>query len=93
MTETMLTRMARAMAYAWYLDDFEPEEAKKASDSEWSEFVPIARAALEAIYEPSEAMLEGASQNGPDTNNGPFSYDDARNVWRDMTAAILQGEA
>lgn len=80
MTETMLTRMARAIAEEDGQVDPEP-------------YIPAAKAALEAIYEPSEAMLEVASRNGPDTNNGPFSYDDARTVWRDMTASILQGEA
>lgn len=89
MTDAMLTRMARAIHHK-FIDD-ESWEQLDESDVSWWEVV--AKAALEAIYEPSEDMLEVASRSGPDTNNGPFSYDDARTVWRDMTAAILQGEA
>lgn len=54
----MLEKMARAMACDWYLSDFEPEEAKRFSDLEYEDFMGPAKAALRAIREPDDAMME-----------------------------------
>lgn len=53
----MLERAARAMAYDWFLNDFEPEEAMKCVDRDWVDFESGARAALLAIREPDEVMI------------------------------------
>jgi hypothetical protein len=82
--ETMLGRMAEAIYRAPRGDDW-----ARAAQYERDVCFSIAKAALLAIREPSEKQMDRACEIGPDTNNGPFSYDDARTVWVSMVNSIL----
>lgn len=53
----------------------------------------LARAVLMAVRDPGDGPLDAACDVGPDTNNGVFSYDDARTVFTAMIDAILNERA
>lgn len=87
MTETMLTRMARAMAYEWASSDHEEPEALALAEEDWPEWVGVAKAALEAIREPETEVLRAMdAESYPDSG----SY----TKWTaGIDAILLQGEA
>jgi hypothetical protein len=57
------------------------------ADMEASTSAPEGEAWRTVPVEPTEAMLDAACENGPDTPAGRFDYSDARNVWQTMLAA------
>jgi hypothetical protein len=57
------------------------------------DLMECARAALEAIRSPSDKSLDAMCENGPDMNDGPFSYAAAQEVWEAGIRAILQERA
>ncbi len=58
-------------------------------DPKGGSFSRAAYAAIEAMREPTNPMLDAACSVGPDTNHGPFDYDSARAVYRAMISAAL----
>jgi hypothetical protein len=52
MTETMLRKVAGALAVQWYCHPDESEDSKAEAATQWKGFENMARAALEAIREP-----------------------------------------
>lgn len=89
MTETMLERMARAMSYSWSTRMGLKSERVWAAQS--SAFIGDAKAALQAIREPSVSMLNVTSHVDLDFAAEP-SINDAR-IWRAGVDAILSGDA
>lgn len=91
---TMLERMAWRMAYEWAAGDFEERDARLIADIEWIEWADIARAALEAIREPSDAVEAAAYDTDYDWGPGGTGPEmTAAICWRTMIDAILEGEA
>lgn len=102
---TMLERAARAAAYAWYKDDFEHEDALRAAENEWGDFVVIARAVLMAVRgdAPTKAMAESKARDDegeflPVCDLLDFSGENKtrtvlRQAWVDGIDAILKGDA
>lgn len=82
-TMTTLERVARAMAHAWYLNDFEPDEAAALASRDFDDFLEPVRAALEAMREPSEDVKWTAFE---DVRRG-------KDGWEAMIDAILSGDA
>lgn len=57
----MTERVARAICKAHYIyDDYNEEEAQRAADNEWVDWCVEARAAIEAMREPTGEMLLAA---------------------------------
>lgn len=77
---TMLEKMARAMAYKWFIGDFEPDVASVMAGEDVAEWVPIARAALQAIRDAAQ------TDEGHKLLNDALDWD--RNADQDMTAMI-----
>jgi hypothetical protein len=50
----------------------------------------MARAAIEEMRLPTEAMKNAACEVGPDTNSGQFDHDDASAVYTAMIDAALK---
>ena len=75
---TPLERAARALCSL----DGNPENATMEGKPLWQDYLPEARAVVEAIREPSAAML-AADPTGP---SGSFFPED---VWRAMINALL----
>ncbi len=48
-----------------------------------------ARAIIATMRHPSEWMICGGALVGPDTNQGDFSFDDAKTCWQAMIDAAL----
>lgn len=92
---TMLDKIARAMCNAaWAKDD---EDWSLAGDEQQAEFRLMARAALEAMREPNDVMLEAGRAplvrilNGPDaTYQAMISGPNA--AWQAMIATALNEE-
>lgn len=84
MTDTMLTRMARAMAYEWAASDHEEPEALALADEDWPEWVGVAKAALEAIREPTINLIHDMDEH---------ALQASEDIWQSAISAILQGEA
>lgn len=78
MTETTLEKMARAMSVA----DVAHEHTSCTAD-----YIPLARAALQAIREPDDAMLRAGMAGGW------CDAEIAQIMHRAMIDAILNGEA
>lgn len=79
----MIERVARALATDM---EFEPDEIVSSFNPKfrvprWMTFVDHARAAINAIREPSEVMVEAAWPN--------IMHENARDVWQDMVDAAL----
>jgi len=66
--EDMVERVGAAIEDAMASDDNAPAD--------------LARAAIAAMRQPTEAMLDAACSHAPDTNSGEFSYDDALGVFQ-----------
>lgn len=77
----MVERVARAI-----------HEKAYGSSVMWRESVPAARAALEAMREPTNTMRNAGCAVGPDTLSGGFDYDDADRVWSAVISAALGQE-
>jgi hypothetical protein len=75
MSGEMVERVARAIAYSETAD---PEM--------WSAFVEVARAAIAAMREPTEAMLQAAS-NAP---REPFAPTEPRDTWQAIIDEALK---
>lgn len=86
MTETMLTRMARAIEQELGVQELvlaDPLTLKRLQASR------AAKAALEAIREDSEDLWDVAWRTGHD----PYEPPHPKDVWENQIRAILQGEA
>lgn len=60
----MIERVARALAsHHWYMSGNDPEKEGAVIDRRWRNFEPQARAAIEAMCEPTEAMLASGSRS------------------------------
>ena len=81
----MIERMARAISPQAFIENpagfWQPRARRFA--------LKRARAALLAIREPSDAVLDAGALVGPDTNGGEFGYGDAHAVFTAMIDAIL----
>lgn len=81
----MVERVARALYHAHSrnkpYDILQPEFQRQ--------YEKQARAAIEAMREPTEAMKNAMCEAGPDTNSGEFSWDDAATVWTSGIDAAL----
>ena len=85
---SILERAARAVA-----DYIGAAAAGKTTGSADDFEMGLSRAVLMAVREPDDRTLTAGCSVGPDTNNGCFSYDDARPVFTAMIDAILnEGE-
>lgn len=83
--ETMLERMAWAMAHRWALDDYEEEDARCTADVDWPDWVSVAKAALLAIREAShDALYPGSIA----TDEG-LTFRETDVVWKAVIDAIL----
>lgn len=82
----MVENVARAILQRRSQPDF-----RELQDGAWvvDHDLELARAAIEAMREPTDAMLNAACEIGPDTNAGAFSYDDAYPMFRAMIDAAL----
>ena len=98
MTETMLTRMARAM-FQKYLELAEDDHSEAEREAMFAEnedgFIQSAKAALEAIREPSDkafSIVREIEDAQPDKWGREVRLDHDQ-VWEAFLDAILQGEA
>lgn len=81
--DSMIEKVAKAMAepYMWVART--PAALKR---EPWREFIPAARAAIEAMREPTEAMVQaGESQMEPTDDRHHI----VSNVWQSMIDATL----
>jgi len=67
MTEqTMVERVARAICEKSWIAKHSSDESRKAAiDANWHEFEDIARAAIEAMREPTDAMVDAGMTELP----------------------------
>lgn len=62
-------------------------------DASVEDMIPLATAAIRALMEPSEGMVEAGAHNRPwDNYAAPDDNDNARDVWQAMITAALEGE-
>ncbi len=90
---TPLERAARAL-YKQIGSDFDP--FNEGEDAKWPEFIDEARAVIEAIREPSEAMMPaqgvfaGFTHDADDLEDNRYvDADEARYTWHSMIDALL----
>lgn len=83
---TMIEKVARAIAKSQYPD--------KSENVMWQHFIPDARAALEAMEEPTPQMLiDAGSIRGVDIDS-PEIDEDHKEWWRAMLiAALSEGQS
>lgn len=86
----MVERVARAIC-ASFGDDPNGPVPNEPDAKWWIAWTDEARAAIEVMREPSEAMLnaEGEGFNGPESLNGYLDNIDAKGVWQAMIDAAL----
>lgn len=79
----MIERVARKMAGQYMIDDGFGEDSRRGAEQGemWKNFRASARAAIEAMREPTEAMIDAAYEHALDEN--------AKGVWQDMIDAAL----
>ena len=82
-TENIIERMCRAMCRDQYPGCDEDEWLVTAKCPRWGLFVSQAKAALEAMREPTEAMHDA----GQAVNIGPYSI---TSIWEEMIDAALE---
>ena len=92
MGEDMVERVARALCRV----DSHPENATMDGKPLWMDYIPEARAAIEAMREPTGAMAKAGAGAELTTSYGgeynTFDYlsgENAADVWRDMIDAAL----
>lgn len=91
----MIERVALALFKSIEMADIADEEtAKDFLENRWPEresyYLLRARAAVRAMREPTESMLDAACEVGPDTNSGPFDWVSAETVFVAMIDAALK---
>jgi len=84
--ESMIERVARAICATYY--------GKPDRDGNWMAFLKEARAAIEAMQEPTDAMTEaGAGLDDDDWDDSPIGFasakGEARATYRAMIATAL----
>ena len=79
----MLEKVARFACRAWLATDYEAGELDLLVEQEWMDWMDIARAALQALREPDEGMLDVT-----DYVQGRDEYPLV--IWRDMIDAALK---
>ena len=94
---TKLTEIAKAayeanLSFVTLVPSLRTGGWEELSPSDRVRWIGVARAALEALREPSDKMLDAACDVGPDTPNGEFDYDDSRRVWQAVIDSILSEE-
>jgi hypothetical protein len=77
----MVKRVARAIGKADHLDEIIPDDLE-----------PIARAAIAAMREPTEAMLTAAADWSRRKYGSPIGNDAATGCWHVMIDAILRDD-
>lgn len=84
---TPIERAARALARFSVRDESQfPYISKSEAERSWPAFEPQARAVLQAIREPSEAMLQaGEAHMDEVAPNEPVDL-----IWKDMIDAVLK---
>lgn len=90
---TPLERAARALwaenGKPYHIDDATPSKAIPDARPDWQRFLPQARAVLQAIREPSDAMVNvGMERSGHKGYAEVF----ARDVWGSMIDAAVEEE-
>ena len=90
---TMVERVARALCEQHGLD---PDEIISvdvdAPVVRWTDWTGLARAAIEAMREPSRVMCEIASDESLSATGSPIGDDQAKRCWQAMIQAALEGE-
>jgi hypothetical protein len=86
---TMVERVARALSVA---DGMHPQAASNDADEQpaWTLYVGMAKAAIESLREPTEAMVEASAAIYGD--NYLYRYEYSKDQWRAMIDAALKGE-
>lgn len=82
-----LERIARALCTA----DGLPENTQFEGRPMWENFIPRARAALEAIRIPTRAMAKAGDELLSDDRGHSLSVEDLADAWEMMVDAALQG--
>lgn len=85
----MVERAARKLAGQWMVDDGYGEDSRASAErgEMWKNFRKSARLAIEAMREPTGAMLTAGRINLGGTDE--LHIDEAEEVWRKMIAAAL----
>lgn len=85
----MIERVARALAMA---DGMHPQAASNDADEQpaWTLYVGMAKAAIESLREPTEAMVEASAAIYGD--NYLYRHRYSKDQWRAMIDAALKGE-
>lgn len=76
---SMIEKVARAISLS-----------QTQTETMWQAFLPEARAAIEAMREPTEAMIESAIPIVPDCGS-PHNYPEP--IWQEVIDAALKEEA
>lgn len=96
MTMGMIERVARAMFDLRTLgDSLDAFDGTRFKATSWRDFEGLARAAIGAMRQPTEAMLNAASDAGiaPDPMNSSVTYANGREateIWHNMIEAALR---
>ncbi|RVT93074.1 hypothetical protein [Sphingomonas crocodyli] len=91
MAETMVERVARALAQA-NPEPRDPDAPQPNGEPTWKLFAPMAQRAMEAMREPTDGMKEAGAEvtRYIGTNEAIDAYEgDAANVWRLMVDAAI----
>lgn len=86
---TMIERVARALCQQVHGFGGSESEISSAVDRFWTNHVSDARAAIEAMREPNEAMIPAGNIPMPALGQG-ITFNSADKVWRDMIDAALK---
>ena len=95
MTMGMIERVARAIYRQQIVHAYDPREVARGVDQDWRLCEAEARAAVGAMREPTETMLNAASDAGiaPDPMNSSVTYANGREateIWHNMIEAALR---
>lgn len=84
----MIERVARALAsHHWYMSGNDPEKEGAVIDRRWRNFEPQARAAIEAMRDPPQAMLDAGIG---DAGWGDCEESEINYRWNAMINAALK---
>ena len=87
MTDSMIERVARAICRANCTPDMSAEDIDCQEENAWDMWVPEARAAIEAMREPTEEMLYCGDAQISDWDR---THEDVRAAWHAMIDAALK---
>lgn len=98
----MVERAARAMAWEAIIESlelsgvmaFNPEWTEKQVDEDWPMYRRHARAAIAAMREPTEEMIDDGDDEFPQFEEAMYRFEYLRKAWQAMIDAALppQGE-